>query len=71
MDKALYIAMTGAKHNMMAQTVHANNLANLNTTGFRSDFAQARSMAVYYGEGQPTRAYALTESPATDFQQWP
>ena len=71
MDKALYIAMTGAKHNMMAQTVHANNLANLNTTGFRSDFAQARSMAVYYGEGQPTRAYALTESPATDFQQGP
>ncbi len=71
MDKALYIAMTGAKHNMMAQTVHANNLANLNTTGFRADFAQARSMAVYNGEGQPTRAYALTESPATDFQQGP
>lgn len=71
MDKALYIAMTGAKHNMMAQTVHANNLANLNTTGFRADFAQARSMAVYNGEGQPTRAYALTESPATDFEQGP
>ncbi|MGB3611779.1 MAG: flagellar basal-body rod protein FlgF [Cellvibrio sp.] len=71
MDKALYIAMTGAKHNMLAQTVHANNLANLNTNGFRADFAQARSMAVYYGEGHPTRAYALTESPATDFQQGP
>jgi flagellar basal-body rod protein FlgF len=69
MDKALYIAMTGAKHNMLAQTNHANNLANLNTTGFRADFAQARSMGVYYGEGQPTRAYALTESPATDFAQ--
>lgn len=71
MDKALYVAMTGAKHNMLAQTVHANNLANVNTTGFKSDFEQARSMPVYYGDGQPTRAYALSESPATDFSQGP
>ena len=69
MDKALYVAMTGAKHNMRAQTAHANNLANINTTGFKADFAQARSMPVYYGDGQPTRAYALAESPATDFSQ--
>lgn len=67
MDKALYIAMTGAKNNMLAQAKHANNLANLNTTGFKADFAQARAMPVYYGEGQPTRAYSLTETPATDF----
>jgi len=66
-DKALYISMTGAKHNMLAQTAHSNNLANANTTGFRADFAQARSMGVYYGEGMPTRAYAMTESPATNF----
>ncbi len=67
MDKALYIAMTGAKHNMLAQSVHANNLANANTTGFRADFAQARSMGVYHGDGHQSRAYALAESPATDF----
>lgn len=71
MDKALYIAMTGARHNMLAQTSHSNNLANLNTTGFRADFAQARSMPVFYGEGQPTRAYSLSESPASDFKQGP
>lgn len=71
MDKALYISMTGAKHNMMAQGVHANNLANANTNGFRADFAQARSMPVYNGEGYPTRAYALTENPSTDFSQGP
>src|SRR5690554_2535867 len=71
MDKALYIAMTGAKHNMLAQASRANNMANINTTGFRADFAQARSMGVYYGDGMPTRAYALTESPATDFTQGP
>lgn len=69
MDKALYISMTGAKHNMLAQTVHSNNLANANTTGFRADFAQARSMAVYYGDGHPSRAYALTENPASNFSQ--
>ncbi|MBE8717619.1 flagellar basal-body rod protein FlgF [Cellvibrio polysaccharolyticus] len=71
MDKALYIAMTGARHNMLAQTNHSNNLANINTTGFRADFAQARSMPVYFGEGSPTRAYALTESPTSDFEQGP
>lgn len=69
MDKGLYIAMTGAKHNMRAQTVHANNLANANTDGFSRDFVQARSMPMYYGDGHPTRAYALAEKPATDFQQ--
>lgn len=66
MDKALYIAMTGAKQNMMAQTANANNLANVNTTGFKSDFATARSMPVYYGEGLPTRAFSMTERPATN-----
>lgn len=67
MDRALFIAMTGAKHNMLAQANRANNLANLNTTGFRADFEQSRSMGVYYGDGLPTRAYALTESPSADF----
>lgn len=69
MDKALYIAMTGAKHNMMAQTAHANNLANVNTAGFKADFAQARSMPIYYGDGAPSRAFALTENPGTNFSQ--
>jgi flagellar basal-body rod protein FlgF len=70
MDKALYIAMSGAKQNMLSQAAHANNLANVNTTGFKEDFAQARSMPVY-GEGLPTRAYALSERPGTNFQQGP
>lgn len=68
MDKALYIAMSGAKHNMRSQASHANNLANVNTQGFKADFEVARSMPVYYGEGLPTRAYALAEKPATDFK---
>ncbi|MCH8497259.1 MAG: flagellar basal body rod protein FlgF [Marinobacter sp.] len=66
MDKSLYIAMSGAKQNMLAQRAHANNLANVNTEGFKRDFAQARSMPVF-GEHFPTRAYAMTERPGTDF----
>ncbi|MGP9831519.1 flagellar basal body rod protein FlgF [Marinobacter sp. NSM] len=65
MDKALYIGMSGAKQNMLAQRAHANNLANVNTIGFKKDFAQARSMPVF-GEHHPTRAYAMTERPGTD-----
>ncbi|MDK9558144.1 flagellar basal body rod protein FlgF [Marinobacter sp. M216] len=65
MDKALYIGMSGAKQNMLAQRAHANNLANVSTTGFKKDFAQARSMAVF-GEHHPTRAYAMTERPGSD-----
>jgi len=68
MDKALYIAMTGAKHNMLAQGVNANNLANATTDGFRADLETSRAMPVYYGAGQPTRAYAMTEIEATDFK---
>ena len=65
MDKSLYISMTGASQNALAQRSHANNLANLTTTGFRRDFEQARSMPVF-GDGYATRAYAMTERPGTD-----
>lgn len=65
MDKALYIGMSGAKQNMLSQRAHANNLANVSTTGFKKDFAQARSMPVF-GEHHPTRAYAMAERPGTD-----
>lgn len=71
MDRALYIAMTGAKNNMLAQANHSNNMANLSTTGFKADFEQSRAMGVYYGDGQPTRAYALTESPSADLASGP
>lgn len=67
MDKALYISMTGASQTMRAQTVHAHNLANASTTGFRADLAQARSMQVF-GPGMPSRVYSMTENPGSDFQ---
>jgi flagellar basal-body rod protein FlgF len=69
MDRMLYIAMTGAKQNMLAQAINANNLANISTTGFREDLAAARSMPLYGGDGYPTRAYVMTEKPGIDFSQ--
>ena len=68
MDRSLYIAMSGATQTLLAQTANANNLANTQTTGFKSDLQQFRSMPVY-GDGYPTRVYAMTEKPGTDFSQ--
>jgi len=65
MDKLLYVSMTGARENMLAQRVHANNLANATTTGFKTDLEQARAMRVL-GEGYSSRVYAMSERPATD-----
>jgi len=68
MDRALFLAMSGAKQNMQALQVRANNLANVSTTGFRADLEQARSMQAY-GEGLPTRVFSMTERPGQSFSQ--
>ncbi|WP_150303525.1 flagellar basal-body rod protein FlgF [Pseudomonas saliphila] len=70
MDKSLFISMTGASQNMLAQGAHANNLANVSTPGFQRDFEQARSMQVF-GETHPTRVYAMTERAGTDLSGGP
>lgn len=70
MDRALYIAMSGAKQNVVSQTAHSNNLANASTTGFRSDYTQSRAQPVF-GDYFPTRAFAMAERPASDFRQGP
>lgn len=67
MDKLLYISASGAKQDLLATAVRANNLANAQTTGFKAQLEQARSMPVY-GEGMPTRVFALTESPTSKFE---
>ncbi|MFM2482599.1 flagellar basal-body rod protein FlgF [Celerinatantimonas sp. YJH-8] len=66
MDKFLYISMTGAAQGMDALAVHGNNLANANTTGFKSDFEQARAMQAY-GDGLPSRVFAMRENPGQNF----
>lgn len=65
MDRMLYLSMTGASQIMQAQAITTNNLANVSTTGFKADLAQFRSMPVF-GDGMPSRVYAMTERPGTD-----
>ncbi|WP_255210563.1 flagellar hook-basal body complex protein [Methylogaea oryzae] len=59
--------MSGAKEIFLAQGINANNLANVNSDGFRADFEQARSMPVF-GAGLPSRVYSMTERPGTSLK---
>jgi len=68
MDRMLYIAMSGAKETLLSQANNNNNLANVNTTGFMEDLNQFRSMPVF-GNGYPTRVYAMDERPEINFQK--
>ncbi len=62
----IYLAASGAKQALQAQGAVSHNLANVSTTGFRADFEQFRAMPVY-GEGLPSRVYAMQERPGIDF----
>ena len=66
MDRMLYVAMSGARETLIAQGNASNNLANANTSGFLADLNQFRSMPVF-GDGHPTRVYAMDERPGSDF----
>ncbi|MES9943743.1 MAG: flagellar basal body rod protein FlgF [Candidatus Thiodiazotropha sp.] len=68
MDRMLYVAMSGAKETLIAQASNSNNLANVNTPGFMEDLNQFRSMPVF-GQGYPTRVYALDERPNINFDK--
>jgi flagellar basal-body rod protein FlgF len=54
MDKLIYVAMSGAREAMRAQTTTSHNLANLSTTGFRA-LRNVLDSAPIYGTGLPTR----------------
>ena len=68
MDRFLYIAMSGAKETLRAQTSNNHNLANASTTGFRAnlDAFQTREVA---GSGYKSRAYATDATTGWDKTQ--
>lgn len=61
MDRLGYTAMTAASRTMMALQVRANNLANVNTPGFRADLERAEAVAVE-GYGYDSRHMAGVEN---------
>lgn len=66
MDKLLFTALSGATRVMMAQQVQANNLANVNTDGFRADIDLAESLDIQ-GKGLQTRTLTGIRNVGTDF----
>ena len=67
MDKFLYISASGAKQDLLGTAVRANNLANVQTVGFKAQLEQARAMPAF-GEGLPTRVFSMTESPTNNYE---
>ena len=70
MDKFLYIAASGAKQDLLATGVRANNLANAQTNGFKAQLEQARAMPAF-GDGFASRVFSMTESPSNNYEGGP
>ncbi|MFO7306008.1 MAG: flagellar basal-body rod protein FlgF [Gammaproteobacteria bacterium] len=68
MDRFLYIAMSGAKETLRAQTVNNHNLANASTVGFRAELSSFQSRAVA-GSGYGSRVYATHSTTGWDQTQ--
>lgn len=65
MDRALYIAMTGATQTLKAQAVNSHNLANASTVGFKAELAAQQAVGVN-GATMPTRANTRLEGQGFD-----
>lgn len=66
MDKLIYTAMTGASHTMQQQAAVSQNLANVDTPGFRALVNTFRAVPVQ-GEGLPTRDFVVDSTAGADF----
>ena len=57
MDKALYVAMNGAKATFDRVARVSHNLANANTAGFRAEMMSTKALYVQADHGLPTRVF--------------
>ncbi len=67
MDKGIYLSMHSAKQLLSMQQINANNLANANTSGFKSDFIgfmENETLAHHL----PTRTYTSSLGLGTHFK---
>ena len=62
MDKLIFTAVSGAERTLRSQQVHANNLANSETGGFRANLEVAASQAMQNGYGYDSMHLAKTEA---------
>lgn len=68
MDQSLYVSMGGAKNAMRQLEVITNNLANVNTTAYRSDSSYISQFQVP-GKGDQTRVFGKLERTFTNFDK--
>lgn len=66
MERYIYTAMSGALRALNAQRVHANNLANVGTSGFRADFERAEAYQVS-GPGFASLQLSVPQVAGSDF----
>jgi flagellar basal-body rod protein FlgF len=71
MDKLIYTAASGARHILDQQATAANNLANVNTTGFRAQLDSFRAVPIVAENTLPTRAFVINAEAGTDFASGP
>jgi flagellar basal-body rod protein FlgF len=71
MDRLIYTAASGAKHVMEQQATTANNLANVSTTGFRSQIDTFRAVPVVQAGTLPTRTFVVDSTTGADFSAGP
>lgn len=64
-DSMLYVAMNGASATTFAQAINSNNLANVNTPGFKGDLFHAEQ--VYVDSGKQETTYTGTATSYSDF----
>lgn len=70
MDHLIYTAMSGASRTLEQQAVISNNLANVNTTGFREQIAMYRAVPVVGRASEhQTRASTAVTTPGSQMQQ--
>jgi flagellar basal-body rod protein FlgF len=68
MDKLIFTALSGAERTLRAQQVHANNLANMETAGFRANLELASTQALG-GFGYDDRHLATVQADAISTRQ--
>lgn len=75
MDRLIYTAMTGASQTLGRQAAVAHNLANVTSTGYKSEEHRLRAVQVQTHNANPaalpTRAFAVDASTHTDFAPGP
>src|ERR1700761_4334920 len=66
MDQLIYTSLSAMRALMQKQAITANNLANVNTTGFRGDMTNAQAVYMPESGGISARAQASDAKASAD-----